>query len=67
LLSREQFDTLPEVQVMIERKRWEYKEVRPLSCISYRLPAAEAFVMFEEIASRVKIPSQLQFDFCRLN
>jgi putative transposase len=67
LLSREQFDTLLEAQVMIERWRREYNEVRPHSGLNYRPPAPEAYVMFEEIASRVKIPSQSQLDLCRLN
>ncbi len=43
LLDREIFDTLLEAQVLIERWRREYNQVRPHSSLGYRPPAPEAF------------------------
>jgi putative transposase len=42
LLSREQFDTLLEAKVLIERWRREYNTRRPHSSLGYRPPAPEA-------------------------
>ena len=42
LLAREQFDTLLEAKVLIERWRREYNTVRPHSSLGYRPPAPEA-------------------------
>ena len=39
LLNGEIFYTLIEVQVLIERWRWKYNQVRPYSSLSYRPPA----------------------------
>ena len=44
LLSREVFDTLLVAQVLIERWRREYNEVRPHSSLGYRPPAPESIV-----------------------
>jgi putative transposase len=42
LLAREQFDTLLEAKVLIERWRRHYNAVRPHSSLGYRPPAPEA-------------------------
>lgn len=42
LLAREQFDTLLEAKVLIERWRRVYNTIRPHSSLGYRLPAPEA-------------------------
>ena len=42
LLAREQFDTLLEAKVLIERWRRHYNTVRPHSSLGYRPPAPEA-------------------------
>jgi putative transposase len=42
LLAREQFDTLLEGKVLIERWRQHYNTVRPHSSLGYRAPAPEA-------------------------
>ena len=42
LLAREQFDTLLEAKVLIERWRRHFNEVRPHSSLGYRAPAPEA-------------------------
>jgi putative transposase len=42
LLAREQFDTLLEAKVLIERWRRHYNAVRPHSSLGYRAPAPEA-------------------------
>lgn len=41
LLKREQFDTLKEAKVLIERWRVHYNTVRPHSSLGYRTPAPE--------------------------
>ena len=43
LLAREQFDTLLEAKVLIERWRRHYNTVRPHGSLGYRPPAPEAF------------------------
>ena len=43
LLAREQFDTLLEAKVLIERWRMHYNTVRPHGSLGYRPPAPEAF------------------------
>ena len=42
LLAREQFDTLLEAKVLIERWRRHYNTVRPHGSLGYRPPAPEA-------------------------
>jgi transposase InsO family protein len=42
LLDRELFDTLWEVQVLVERWRQTYNTIRPHSALGYRPPAPEA-------------------------
>ena len=42
LLAREQFDTLFEAKVLIERWRREYNTIRPHSSLGYRPPVPEA-------------------------
>lgn len=42
LLAREQFDTLLEAKVLIERWRRHYNAIRPHSSLGYRPPAPEA-------------------------
>ena len=42
LLAREQFDTLLEAKVLIERWRRHYNTIRPHSSLGYRPPAPEA-------------------------
>ena len=42
LLNREVFTTLLEAQVLIERWRKHYNQVRPHSSLGYRPPAPEA-------------------------
>ena len=42
LLAREQFDTLLEAKVLIERWRRHFNEVRPHSSLGYRAPTPEA-------------------------
>jgi len=44
LLDRELFDTLWEVQVLVERWRQTYNRIRPHSALGYRPPAPEAIV-----------------------
>jgi putative transposase len=41
LLNREIFDTLLEAQILIERWRQEYNQIRPHSALGYRPPAPE--------------------------
>jgi putative transposase len=43
LLNREAFDTLFEAQVLIERWRKQYNQIRPHSSLGYRPPAPEVF------------------------
>jgi len=42
LLNRELFDTLWEVQILVERWRQTYNRIRPHSALGYRPPAPEA-------------------------
>ena len=42
LLNRELFDTLWEVQVLVERWRQTYNRIRPHSVLGYRPPDPEA-------------------------
>ena len=42
LLNREIFDTLFEAEVLIERWREEYNQIRPHSSLGYKPPAPEA-------------------------
>ncbi len=42
LLAREQFDTLLEAKVLIERWRRHYNTARPHNSLCYRTPAPEA-------------------------
>ena len=44
LLNLEIFDTLKEAQVLIERWRRHYNEVRPHSSLGYRSPAPETIL-----------------------
>ena len=41
-LNLERFDTLPEAQVLVERWRCEYNQLRPHSSLGYRPPPPEA-------------------------
>ncbi len=50
LLNREIFDTLLEAQILIERWRQEYNQIRPHSALGYRPPAPEA-IMLPDLAS----------------
>ena len=43
LLAREQFDTLLEAKILIERWRRHYNKVRPHGSLGYRPPAPETF------------------------
>jgi len=43
LLDREEFDTLREAQVLVQRWRQHYNHGRPHSALGYRPPAPEAF------------------------
>ena len=45
LLDREVFNTLHEVQVLVERYRRTYNQVRPHSSLGYRPPAPEAVML----------------------
>jgi|GEM_PF-1170781 len=63
LLDREVFDTLLEAQILIERWRREYNEVRPQSSLGYRPPAPEAIIPFEELVGKQKLvtePSRIE-------
>ena len=42
LLNREVFETLREAQVLTERWRREYNQIRPHSALAYRPPVPEA-------------------------
>jgi transposase InsO family protein len=44
LLNRELFATLWEVQVLVERWRHTYYQIRPHSALGYRPPAPETIV-----------------------
>ncbi len=68
LLSREQFDTLLEARVLIERWRRLYNEIRPHSALGYRPPAPSAIVPFEELVEKQMVfePKSL-IEQCRLN
>jgi putative transposase len=44
LLEGEQFSTLPEAQVLIERWRRHYNTIRPHSSLGYRPPAPETIL-----------------------
>ncbi len=68
LLDREVCDTLLEAQILIERWRREYNEVRPHSSLGYRPPAPEAIIPFEEFVGKQELviePSRIEF--CKLN
>jgi transposase InsO family protein len=68
LLNREAFDTLLEAQILIERWRREYNEVRPHSSLGYRPPAPEAIIPFEELVGKQElVPEPSRIEFCRLN
>lgn len=45
LLNCEIFDTLLEAQIIIDRWRREYNQIRPHSALGYRPPAPEAIQM----------------------
>jgi transposase InsO family protein len=45
-LNREVFDTLLEAQVLIERWRKEYNQIRPHSSLGYRPPAPEVLAPY---------------------
>lgn len=45
LLNREIFDTLLEAQVLIERWRKDYNQIRPHSALGYRPPVPETVRM----------------------
>ena len=45
LLDREVFNTLHEVQVLVERYRRTYNQVRPHSSLGYRPPAPETVML----------------------
>ena len=45
LLNMEQFETLKEAQVLIERWRWQYNHRRPHSSLGYRPPAPETWAL----------------------
>jgi len=47
LLNREEFETLLEAKVLIERWRREYNQVRPHSSLNYLPPAPEAIMPLE--------------------
>jgi transposase InsO family protein len=51
LLNREIFFSLREAQVLVERWRQEYNQVRPHSSLGYRPPAPEAVVPWSALAS----------------
>ena len=44
LINREVFETLREAQMLTERWRREYNQIRPHSALAYRPPAPEAFL-----------------------
>ena len=45
LLNREVFETLREAQLLTERWRREYNQIRPHSALAYRPPAPEAVII----------------------
>ena len=45
LLDREVFNTLHEVQVLVERYRRTYNQVRPHSSLGYRPPVPETVML----------------------
>ena len=45
LLNREEFNTLLEAKVLVERWRREYNQIRPHSSLGYRPPAPEAIML----------------------
>ena len=67
LLSREQFDTLLEAKVLIERWRRDYNEIRPHSGLGYRPPAPAAILPFERLVEKKVFGELSQIEQCRLN
>lgn len=68
LLDREVFDTLLEAQILIERWRREYNEVRPHSSLGYRPPAPAAIIPFEELVGKKELATEpSRRENCRLN
>ena len=58
LLNGEIFDTLTEAQVLIERWRREYNQIRPHSALGYRPPAPETIVFMKNGLERRTIDTQ---------
>lgn len=59
LLAREQFDTLLEAKVLIERWRRHYNAVRPHSFLSYRAPARKRFSLVRSLRLRLSERTRL--------
>ena len=59
LLSLEQFDNLWEAEVLVERWRKEYNEIRPHSALGY-LPPAPQTVEFGASSNKVVLPDEAQ-------
>ncbi len=57
LLNIEIFDTLLEVQVLVERWRREYNTVRPHSALNYRPPAPEALQPWPPGSATPQLPA----------
>lgn len=68
LLNREQFDTLYEAKVLVERWRREYNTVRPHSSLNYRPPAPEAIIPVSELERKnIGNPEESMEKWYRLN
>ena len=61
LLNREVFYSLKEVQILTEKWRREYNEIRPHSSLGYRPPAPEAILHTLTMAAA---PSRVLERFC---
>ena len=55
-LNRERFDTLLEAQVLIERWRCEYNQIRPHSSLNGRSPAPEAWTPHLQLRPSIEVP-----------
>ena len=63
LLNLEQFDTLLEAQVLIERWRKEYNHIRPHSALGYKPPVPETLTPFAQAYEAMPLRPVKRLDF----
>ena len=60
LFNREEFETLLEAKVLIERWRIEYNTVRPHSSLGYKPPAPETIATLLRASATLRQPTASQ-------